>query len=289
MSVRVTVLGATGGQGGAVVRALRDGGHEVRAVVRDPYGARARALGALGVEVVAGDLGDASSLRAAFTEVDAAFAVTTPFEDGPQAEVEQGRAIVAAAVQAELPHLVLASVASANRSTGIPHFDSKQRIEEILAQEGPAWTVIAPTYFFENLLGDLQSLREGWLQLPLPPDRPLQQLAHQDLGALVTAVVADRERHVGHRIEAASDAPTPAQMAAVLQRVLHRPVEPVQVPLAVVHESSADMGAMWDFINREGYSVDIGALHRSYPDIAWTTFAAWAASDLAMGAYGSVL
>jgi hypothetical protein len=49
------------------------------------------------------------------------------------------------------------------------------------------------------------------------------------------------------------------------------------------------MGAMWDFINREGYNVDIGALHRSYPDIAWTTFAAWAAGDPAIGAYGSVL
>ncbi|MDX3762018.1 NmrA family NAD(P)-binding protein [Streptomyces sp. AK02-04a] len=208
-------------------------------------------MGAHGVEVVAGDLGDASSLRAAFAEVDAAFAVTTPFEEGPQAEVEQGRAIVAAAAQAELPHLVLASVASANRSTGVPHFESKERIEEILAQEDLAWTVIAPPYFFDNLLGGLQSIREGWLQLPLPPDRPLQQLARQDLGALVTAVVADRERHVGRRIEAVSDAPTPAQMAAALQKVLHRPVEPVQVPLAMVHESSADMGAMWDLINRE--------------------------------------
>jgi hypothetical protein len=66
-------------------------------------------------------------------------------------------------------------------------------------------------------------------------------------------------------------------MAAVLQRVLHRHVEPVQVPLAVVHESSADMGAMWDFLNREGYRVDIEALQRSYPDIAWTTFADWSA------------
>ncbi|MHA5052612.1 NmrA/HSCARG family protein [Streptomyces sp. SD15] len=288
MSIRVAVLGATGGQGGAVLRALQAGGHEVRAVVRDPDSARARAVRVRGVEVVPGDLGDASSLRAAFTGVDAAFAVTTPFEAGPQAEVEQGRAIVGAAVQAELPHLVLASVASADRSTGVPHFDSKQRIEEILAQEGPAWTVIAPTYFFDNLLGDLQGLREGRLELPLPPDRPLQQLAYQDLGALVTAVVSDRERHVGRRIEAASDAPTPAQMAAALQRVLHRPVEPVRVPLAAVHERSADMGAMWDFINREGYSVDIGALHRSYPDIAWTTFAAWA-GDLAIGNRGSAL
>ncbi len=150
------------------------------------------------------------------------------------------------------PHLVLASVASANRSTGLPHFESKERIEEILAQEDLAWTVIAPPYFFDNLLGGLQSIREGWLQLPLPPDRPLQQLARQDLGALVTAVVADRERHVGRRIEAgALPMPTPAQMAAALQKVLHRPVEPVQVPLAMVHESSADMGAMWDLINRE--------------------------------------
>ncbi|MGW5276051.1 NmrA family NAD(P)-binding protein [Streptomyces sp. NPDC004044] len=135
-----------------------------------------------------------------------------------------------AAAQAEVPHLVLASVASDGRSTGVPHFESKQRIEEILIREGPPWTVVAPTYFFDNLLGDLQGLQSGRLELPLPPDRPLQQLARRDLGALVAAVVSDRERHVGLRIEAASDAPTPAQMAAVLQRVLHRRVEPVQGP-----------------------------------------------------------
>ncbi|MGW9129886.1 NmrA/HSCARG family protein [Streptomyces sp. NPDC055681] len=277
MSVHVAVLGATGGQGGAVVRALLDGGHVVRAVVRDPAGPRAHTLLERGVVVVPGDLGDATSLVNPFTGVDAVFAVTTPFQDGPEAEVEQGRAIVRAAAQAEVPHLVLASVASAGRSTGVPHFDSKQRIEEILIQEGPPWTVVAPTYFFDNLLGDLQGLQSGRLELPLPADRPLQQLARRDLGALVAAVVSDRERHVGLRIEAASDAPTPAQMAAVLQRVLHRHVEPVQVPLAVVHESSADMGAMWDFLNREGYRVDIEALQRSYPDIAWTTFADWSA------------
>lgn len=277
MSLHVTVLGATGGQGGAVVSALLDAGHTVRAVVRDPAGRRAAALHERGVEVVPGDLGDAASLVGPFTGVDAAFAVTTPFEAGPDAEEQQGRAIVRAAARAGLPHLVLASVASADRSTGVPHFESKRRIEEVLGAEGPAWTVVAPTYFFDNLLGDLQSLQDGRLELPLPPDRPLQQLSRGDLGALVAAVVADRDGHIGRRIDIASDAPTPAQMAATLQEVLHRHVEPVQVPLAAVHERSADMGAMWDFLNREGYSADLESLHRSYPDIAWTTFADWSA------------
>ncbi|MCD0483630.1 NmrA/HSCARG family protein [Streptacidiphilus sp. ASG 303] len=276
MSLHVAVLGATGGQGGAVVDALLEGGHAVRAVARDPGSLRARTLRERGVEVVRGDLGEPSSLGGALEGVDAAFAVTTPFEFGPEAEVEQGLAVVRAAARTGLPHLVFSSVASADRRTGVPHFESKQRIEEVLAQEGPPWTVVAPTYFFENLLGDPQALRSGWLEFPIPPDRPLQQVARRDLGALVAAVVADRDRHLGRRVEVASDAPTPARMAAVLERALGRPVEPVQVPLSLVRQGSADMGAMWDFLSREGYAVDIGALHRAYPDIAWTSFEAWA-------------
>ena len=277
MTLRVTVLGATGGQGGAVLRALRGHGHTVRAVVRDPGSGRARALREDGVETVPGDLTDTASLSLAFEGVDAAFAVTTPFEQGAGAEVEQGRAVVRAAVASRLPHLVLSSVASADRPTGVPHFESKRRIEEILAAEGPPATVVAPAYFFDNLLGDLQALRGGLLRLPLPADRPLQQAAREDLGELVAAVVGDRDRHLGRRVEVASDAPTPAQMAAVLQEVLGIRVTPEPTPLEQVRAGSADMGAMWDFLNREGYSVDLAALHRDYPGIAWTGFADWAA------------
>ncbi|MGW6356979.1 NmrA family NAD(P)-binding protein [Streptomyces sp. NPDC055092] len=275
MTLQVAVLGATGGQGSAVVRALHRAGYGVRAVVRDPRSPRARALAAQRVDVTAGNLADASSLAAAFAGVDAAFAVTTPFEEGPQAEVQQGQAIVQAAVESHLPHLVLASVASADQSTGIPHFESKRQIEELLVREGPPATVVAPTYFFDNLLGDLQTVASGLLELPLPPERPLQQLSRDDLGALVAAVIADGPGHLGRRIEVASDDPTPLQMATTLEQLFGRPVQAVEVPLSLVRESNADMGAMWSYLQGPGYRVDIPALHRSYPDIPWTTFADW--------------
>ncbi|MFI8008142.1 NmrA family NAD(P)-binding protein [Streptomyces sp. NPDC086010] len=276
MTLRVTVLGATGGQGGGVARALLEAGHTVRAVVRDPAGDRAQALRGTGAEVVSGDLADTGSLSRAFAGADAAFAVTTPFERGPEAEVAQGKAIVRAAVTSALPHLVLSSVASAPRSTGVPHFESKRRIEDVLAAEGPPATVVAPTYFYDNLLGDLSSVRAGVLRLPLPVDRQLQQVSRENLGALVAAVVADRERHLGRRVEVASDDPTPARMAAALSQALGMPVTAEALPPAQVREQSADMGAMWDFLGGEGYGVDLPALHGAYPEIAWTGFADWA-------------
>ncbi|MEV7391081.1 NmrA/HSCARG family protein [Streptomyces sp. NPDC091215] len=274
--MHVAVLGATGGQGGAVVSTLLDSGQRVRAVVRNPVGARAQALEELGVEVVRGDLRDVPSLVAAFGGMDAAFAVTTPFEEGPQAEVDQGLTIIAAARQVKLAHLVLSSVASADRSTGVPHFESKYRIEQALRQESDDWTIVAPTYFYDNMLGDVENLRAGRLVLPYPVDRPLQQVARQDLAAVVAAAVVDRAGHLRRRIEVASDAPSPARMAAALTRSLASPVEAVRTPLDLRRRSSDDMVAMWAFLNEEGYTVDITALHRTYPAISWTTFDDWA-------------
>lgn len=100
--------------------------------------------------------------------------MTTPFEGGVDAEIDQGRTILAAAAQAAVPHLMFSSVAGASSGTGVPHFDSKAVIEtELFAGRGP-YTILAPTYFFDNALGGKQSIRDGVLQLPLPSDRPLQ-------------------------------------------------------------------------------------------------------------------
>ena len=96
----ILVLGATGGQGGAVVDALLAGKTVVRAVVRDPGRESARRLARRGVELVSGALQDRESMVSAMRDVAAVFAVTTPFEAGVDAEVEQGRTILAAAHQA---------------------------------------------------------------------------------------------------------------------------------------------------------------------------------------------
>ncbi|MYW05563.1 NmrA family NAD(P)-binding protein [Streptomyces sp. SID3343] len=202
------------------------------------------------------------------------FAVTTPFEAGPQAEVAQGRAMLEAAETARGPHLVLASMASADRHTGIPHFESKARVEELLASTGRPATVVAPAYFYDNALGGAVIAR-GAPELALPAETPLQQVARRDLGALVAAVPADPGRWIGHRVEVAGDAPTPRRMAAAISAA-GTPVEYAPVPLARVRAANADMGAMFTFLTETGYSVDIPALRADFPDIGWTTFADWA-------------
>ena len=167
---KVLVTGATGKQGGAVARALLGRGHEVHAVTRNVESAAAMALAELGAKVTQGDFTKPEAIAAAMKGVDSVFAMSTPFEGGIDAEIEQGIALADAAIEAGVEHFVYTSVAGADRGTGIPHFDSKYAVEQHLAGTKLAWTVIAPVYFMENLLfpNTLQALRNGNYATPLP-------------------------------------------------------------------------------------------------------------------------
>lgn len=270
------VLGATGGQGGAVTAALLSSGVPVRALVRETASRGARSLAHAGAELAAGDFTDAAALTAAMRGAVAAFALTTPFESGVDAEVAQGQAIIAAARAAGLPHLVFSSVAGALSGTGVPHFESKAAVERQLAASGVPHTVVAPTYFYDNALGGLREIEEGVLYLPLPPSRRLQQLDRADLGRFVALVLASPARFAGQRIELASAEPTGPEMAAALAVALGRPVTFRQVPDEVIQGGNADMAAMWTFLAGKGYQADIAGLRRDYPAVGWTSFADWA-------------
>lgn len=268
----VLVTGATGGQGGAVVTALLAAGAPVRALVRDPAGDRAQALAARGVELVRGDLLDEASLRDALHGVPAAFGLTTPFGGEPDAELRQGRALLAAAAAAGLPHLVLASVASARRRTGIPHFEAKAAVEDLLTASGLPHTITAPSYFFENVRGAVASGADV-LPIPLSADRPLQQIALADLGQVIATVLLDPARYAGERIELAGDAITPTGMAAAMADVLGHPVRHERTPLDEVR--NPDVRAMYDYLERVGYDVDVAAVRARFPDVRWQTFGEW--------------
>lgn len=269
MTDPVLVLGATGTQGGAVARGLLAAGFPVRALVRDDGSARARELARAGAVLVQGNLDDAGSLARAFAQAAVVYAVTTPFEDGAAEEEHQGHSIVAAASAAGLPWLVFASVAAADRAV-VAHFASKARIELWLQETSVPWTVIAPSYFYENVLGARDAIRLGTLPIAVPPDKPLHQVALQDLGALVAAVLHRKSEHLGVRVEVAGDDPTPTDMAAAIG------VRYEQVPLAQVRERSQDLAAMYEFLSAQGYGIDVEALRRRYPEVAWTRFADWA-------------
>jgi uncharacterized protein YbjT (DUF2867 family) len=274
----IAVLGATGAQGGAVASALRDAGVRVRAVVRNSQSARAQALSAAGADVVVADLSDENALTAAFDGVSGVFAVTTPFEEGPDVEVEQGLHVLAAAERAGAGHLVYSSVGSADQHSGVPHFESKAAIEAALATSSLPHTIVGPTFFYDNLLGAITELDSGELQLALPVDIPLQQLDRRDLGRFVAELFGAPDRFVGRRIDIASDEITPRQMAAALQRALGRPVRAVSFDPADIE--SPDMRAMYTFLAERGYAADITRLHREFSAVGWHRYDDWLADAL---------
>src|SRR5689334_15743749 len=126
----ILVTGASGKQGGAVLRRLREKGFSVRALTRDPAKAESRALVGQGTEVVRADLEDPGSLTRALDGVDGVFSVQALQNQNVEAEVRQGINLLDAAKRSRISLFVYSSVVSADKNTGIPHFDSKFRIEE---------------------------------------------------------------------------------------------------------------------------------------------------------------
>ena len=202
----VAVVGATGQQGGATAGALLDAGARVRALVRDPAKPAARALAERGAELVPADLTDPASLRAALRGVDRLFAMTTfAGARGVAGEVEQGRALADAAAEVGVGHVVYSSVGGAERSTGVPHFESKRRVEEHLESLGRPVTFLRPVFFMENLVGQGPTVEDGALvvRLPLPADVPVQMVAVRDIGAAAAAALLDPARVSGGALELA--------------------------------------------------------------------------------------
>ena len=276
----VLVTGATGQHGGAVARALLAAGVPTRVLTRDPGSEKAAAVGRLGAELAEGELTDVDSLAAAMAGVSTVYGVTTPFGAGADAEIAQGRALIAESERAGVGWLILASVASADRQTRIPHFESKWAVEQLLRESSVDHTVVAPTYFFQNL-GDLGSkVADGGLALAIPGDVPLQQIDLADIGAVVAVIIGRRDEFVGQRIEMASDQPTPQQMVAALSAAANRTLAYSEIPLDQIAARSADLAAMYRFLGSGGYSVDIPAFRARFPGIAFRSFADWAAGEL---------
>jgi uncharacterized protein YbjT (DUF2867 family) len=274
----VLVTGATGQQGGAAADALLRRGHEVIALTRNPESQRARDLVERGASLAVGDFSDPDSLVRAARGTDAAYAMMTPFEAGIEAEIAQGLALIEALKAAGVGHLVLGSVANADQATGIPHFDSKYEVEKHLASLGLAYSIVAPVYFMDNLLApwSLPALKAGKLAMALPADRPLQQVAVRDIGAFAAALIERREAVFGQRFDIAGDELTGSEAAAIVAAASGREIGFESFPPEVLRAESEDLALMFEWFDRVGYSADIEALRRDFPEVPWLSFADWA-------------
>ena len=277
----VLVTGATGQQGGALVTRLLKQGYRVRAVTRNAGSPRARSLSEQGVELFTADADDPASLERAAAGVDAVFAMATPFEAGVDAETRQGINIVSAAAAAGAGHVIYSSVAGADQDSGIPHFESKYRVEQHLRTLGVPFTIIAPVFFMENLIApwNIGALASGVYPMALPPERTLQQITVADVAGFAAEVIARPAEFAGQRIDIASDERTGTEAAAVLGSASGREITYREIPLEQMRAGGEDLALMFEWFDRVGYHADIAGLRTRYPNVGWHSLEAWAAGQ----------
>ena len=242
----IAVVGATGAQGGGLVRAILSdpaGGFAVRALVRDPNSEKARALAQAGAEVVKADVDDEASLKRAFTGAYGAYCVTFFWAHlSAEKEVAEVGNMARAAKAAGVRHVIWSTLEDTRTrvplSDGrmptlhgkykVPHFDGKGEADRIFTDLGVPTTFLVTSFYWDNFIYFGMGPKkgpDGVLAIALPMgDKKLPGMAAEDIGACAYGVFKAGTSTVGKRIGIAGEHLTGDQMAAAFTRALGQPV-----------------------------------------------------------------
>jgi uncharacterized protein YbjT (DUF2867 family) len=274
----VLVSGATGRQGGAVIRHLLPKGWKVRALTRNPRADAALALEHQGVELAQGDLEDRASLERAAQGVHGVYSVQDFWSVGAKREVEQGKNLADAAKKAGVEQFVYSSVGGAERHSGIDHWESKWQIENHIRSLGLPATILRPGAGMENYYIDQVEIGilKGKLMDPIRPDKTYQTIAADDIGAFAALAFQRPNDFIGLALEIAGSELTNPEAAQVFSRVLGKPVKFKRLPmLAVRLFLGKEFYQMFRWFNEAGFQADIAGLRRLYPEVHLQTLEEW--------------
>jgi uncharacterized protein YbjT (DUF2867 family) len=278
----VLVTGATGRQGGAVIRHMLPKGWKLRALTRNPRSYAAQELARQGVEVVEGDLEDPPSLDRASRGVYGIYSVQDFWTVGARREVQQGKNLADVAKKAGIQHFVYSSVGGAERSTGITHWESKWEIENYIRKLALPATILRPASFMEtyHILEVEVGILKGKLVDPVRADQPYQTIATDDIGAF-TALAFERPKDfIGLELEIAGSELTNLEAAKIFSRVMGKPVKFRKLPMPIVRlVLGREFYEMFRWFNQAGYKADIVGLRRRYPEIHLHTLEEWLRED----------
>jgi uncharacterized protein YbjT (DUF2867 family) len=242
MSKIIAVTGATGAQGGGLVRAILDdpeGGFVPRAITRHPESDVARGLAARGVEVVQADLDDEASLARAFEGAHGAFCVTNFWEHfSPEREIRQGANLARAARSAGVAHAIWSTledvrsfvpvsdqhIPTLEGGYKVPHMDAKAEVNEFFRRAGVPTTYLYTSFYWDNMIsfgmGPVRD-EDGKLAITFPlADAKLPSIAAGDIGACAYGVFRDGERWIGQSVGIAGAHLSGADMASGLASAL---------------------------------------------------------------------
>lgn len=258
----IVVTGATGLQGGAVVRHLLREGWRVHGLTRDTASARSRSLSALGAEMVRADMGEIASLRPAFAGAHGVYCLQNPFIGGPEAEVRQGTNVADAAREAGVRHLVYGSAGIGRAGTGVPSWETKLRIEAHMRALELPLTVLRPMAFME-LMTDKKFFPAAaiWHIMPtlMGPSRPVGWLCVDDLGAIVARAFAAPEQFTGQDLQLVSDVQSIEQCRSLYRAVVGRNPPRFPMPIWLFARFGfvgRDLTTMWRWLRTATFDLD---------------------------------
>ena len=264
----IAVAGATGKQGGAVARRLLSRGHKVRALTRNPGQPAARALADEGAEIVRADLENRASLDDALAGAAGLFSVQDFLEAGVEAELRQGTNLTDAAAASSVEHIVYSGASTMDRNTGVPHLDSKWRIETLVRRLDKPWTVFRPAAFMDNWEWDREAILEtGVVRYPIRLDTLYRQVAVADIAAAVVTAFEHPEVWTGQIMPLAGDVSSMAAITETLSRVLGRTLRYEQVGWEqCAIEQGEELMLMYRYFDTFGMDGAPHYLRRFHPD-----------------------
>ncbi|KAM0347677.1 hypothetical protein ACHAPU_004691 [Fusarium lateritium] len=248
MSKILTVFGATGNQGGSVVRAILNDPalskeFKIRGITRDVSKPAAKELASKGVEVVAADMNTAEQVAPAVKDAHTVFLVTNYWDTGSgNAEISQGKAVADACKTAGVKQLIFSSLLDTNklsngRLTHIKHFEGKAEIEEYIRQINVPATFVLPGFFASNLFTSIRKNEDGSFGFALPASGDKTKVpifdVNTDMGKFVNAAIKNFPGTLNKRIFAATDYYSPNKIMAEFSEVMGKPATFNQVPAEV--------------------------------------------------------
>ena len=299
----IAVIGATGAQGGGLVRAIladRGGPFRARAVTRHPDSDKAKALAAAGAEVVAGDLDEPASLGPAFAGAYGAFCVTNYWEHfSPERELVQAGNQARAAKDAGVQHVIWSTLEDTRKwvplsddrmptlmgKYKVPHFDAKGEADQIFRDLGVPTTFLLTSFYWENLIyfgAGPQRGPDGRLAITYPMDeKKLPAIGVEDIGKSALTIFRRGREFIGKTVGIAGEHLSGNELAAVLTRALGQEVRYNNVPPEVYRSfpfpGADDLGNMFQF-KRDFNDYYVGARSLAFtrslnPELQ--TFARW--------------
>jgi len=269
----IAVVGATGAQGGGLVRAIlsdKGGPFAARAITRDVNSDKAKELAKLGAEVVAADVDDVESLKKAFKGAYGAYCVTFFWAHfSPEKEKANARAMAEAAKFAGIQHAIWSTFEDTRKSIPlsdtrmptlmgsykVPHFDAKAEADRFFTDLGVPTTFLLTSFYWENLIYFGMGPKrgpDGKLAITLPMgDKKLASMASEDIGRCAYGIFKKGRELIGKTVGVAGEHLTGAQMAAALTRALGQEVRYNEVPPDVYRSfgfpGAEDLGNMFQF------------------------------------------